>query len=79
MISRTWREIAAPIIRDVLAQHAGADPSTILKALREAYPFGEREMWPYKVWCDEIRVQTGKKTRRIPGRRHYTDEKQLTL
>jgi hypothetical protein len=25
------------------------------RKLREAYPFGERAMLPYKVWLDEIR------------------------
>ena len=34
---------------------------SLRKALREAYPFGEREYWPYKVWCDEIRSQLGLK------------------
>mgnify|MGYP001129113003 FL=1 len=49
----TWRDIAKPIISSVLAANAGADDKTIRRALRDAYPWGERAMHPYKVWCDE--------------------------
>jgi hypothetical protein len=24
--------------------------------VREAYPFGERTMWPYKMWTSSVRV-----------------------
>jgi len=57
----TWREIAAPIIYRVIREVGQKDEKALRKALREAYPFGEREMWPYKVWLDEIRRQTGKR------------------
>ena len=53
----SWRERAAPIIRQVIA----SEPENLRKALRDAYPFGARKMWPYKIWCDEIRRQLGKK------------------
>lgn len=26
------------------------------KAIRAAYPFGEREYWPYKAWCKAVRA-----------------------
>ena len=53
----TWRDIAKPIISSVLAANAGADDKTIRRALRDAYPWGERAMHPYKVWCDECNTQ----------------------
>lgn len=53
----TWREHAAPIIARVLRQTVGQDEKAIRRALHDAYPFGRREHWPYKVWLDEVRRQ----------------------
>lgn len=58
----TWREHYAPIITAVLKAHPEDTPER-RKALRDAYPAGERAHWPYKVWLDEVALQTGKKTR----------------
>lgn len=59
----TWREHAAPIIDRVLDETAGKSLTEIRKALRLAYPYGERKMYPYKIWCDEINKQL--KSRRL--------------
>lgn len=63
----TWRSVARPIIARVLFETQGQDERAIRRALREAYPFGERRFWPYKCWLDEIARQrrTG---RYAPGR-----------
>jgi hypothetical protein len=62
-----WRAISARIVYDVLERTKGQTPAEIRKALKEAYPFGERAMHPYKVWLDEIRRQTkGKLSTRKP-------------
>ena len=53
----TWREHCAPIIHRVLEETRGLPEKEIKKALREAYPYGERKYHPYKIWCDEIKVQ----------------------
>jgi len=45
---------------------AGRPEHEIRAALRAAYPFGPRKHHPYKIWLDEIRVQTGR--RRLSGR-----------
>ena len=58
-MSQSWRERAAPIITRVLAETAGADEKTIRRALKAAYPFGQRSMHPYKIWCDEVQRQRG--------------------
>lgn len=55
----TWRDSAAPIIAGVIQRVGREDMAELHKALREAYPFGERRRWPYKVWRDEIRRQLG--------------------
>ena len=58
-----WRDIAAPIIREVIARIGCDDDRALRKALFEAYPFGERKMHPYKIWRDEIK-------RQLEGRQH---------
>ncbi len=68
-----WRMTAAPIIARVLAETAGKPPEEVRAALRAAYPFGVRRHHPYRIWCDEIRVQTGRRkisgvVRRLQGR-----------
>ena len=57
----TCRDRYRPIIARVLDETRGGTESEIRKALRDAFPSGERAYWPYKVWLDEIRVQRGKK------------------
>lgn len=57
----TWRERARPIIARVLRETKGHDEKAIKKALRDAYPWGDRKMHPYKTWLDEIRRQRGLK------------------
>lgn len=53
----TWREHASPIISKIIADNKGKTPKEIKKALFDAYPYGERARYPYKIWCDEIKVQ----------------------
>lgn len=61
-----WRDKAAPIVRQVLADTKGRPECEIKAALRDAYPFGQRQYHPYKIWCDEIRRQRGQKPKRGP-------------
>lgn len=58
---KTWRERCATVIASVIYDHRGESVDEIRKALRKAYPFGERANWPYKVWLDEIKIQIGQK------------------
>jgi len=55
-----WREIAAPIIYEVIERYSDSDMRTLRKALRDAYPFGDRKYHPYKIWCDEMKRQLGR-------------------
>jgi len=57
----TWREHARPIIAKTLRDNKGKSEKEIRKALRDAYPYGQRKHHPYKIWCDEIKVQRGQK------------------
>ena len=60
-MERTWRDIARPIIEKVLEENKGKPDIVIRQALFKAYPFGERRYHPYKIWCDEIQRQRGKR------------------
>ena len=55
----TWRDHASPIISRVIYEVGRGDMKKLRKALRDAYPFGERKYHPYKIWCDEVRRQLG--------------------
>lgn len=57
----SWRDTSREIISKVLAENKGKDEKAIKKALKDAYPFGQRQYHPYKVWLDEIQIQTGKR------------------
>lgn len=52
----TWRARARVVLREVFAElPEGATVKEARKAVRDAYPFGLRECYPYKVWLDESR------------------------
>lgn len=55
----SWRDMAAPIIKDVIESVGTSDMKALRTALRDRYPFGERKYLPYKVWLDEIQRQIG--------------------
>ena len=60
----TWRDQARPIIAAVIESHGTGDIVGLRRALRAAYPWGPREYHPYKIWCDEVRVQLGLKPKK---------------
>lgn len=47
-----WRKTAAVVCAEVMQGFTGTEQE-LRAALREAYPFGERKMWPYKCWLIE--------------------------
>lgn len=68
-MAQTWRQHCAPIIHSVLKETEGLTEKEIKAALLNAYPYGQRSMHPYKIWCDEIKRQRKKvsKTLRNPN------------
>lgn len=57
--------------RRVIAQVHATLPADISfadrrRAIREAYPFGEREYWPYKAWCKAQREYLAKYDPKAP-------------
>ena len=78
----TWRDKARPIIAAVIARVGTDDLPRLRRELREAFPFGPREYHPYKIWCDEIRVQLGTKLQRVkpePERPAVEEQVNFTL
>ena len=65
----SWRDVANGVIRKVLEEHKPITEKEARRLLREAYPFGQRAMHPYKIWCDEIKIQRGLKKRKKKGGR----------
>lgn len=58
--SSEWRLAARRRIQSVLARlPRDADLKAKRRALREAYPFGERRYHPYRMWCSEVRAALG--------------------
>lgn len=52
-----WVEQSVAVIRETLAAlPKNATPAERKRALRDAYPFGDRSNWPYKAWCKAQRI-----------------------
>ena len=68
MIESRWRIYSRRIIKKVLVEFPDGNTKACRKALREAYPFGERTRYPYKMWRSEVRRALGvEKLKRIPN------------
>ena len=61
----TWRDFARPRIAEVINQVGTEDVKALRKALRAAYPWGQRKYHPYRIWCSEIRRQLNPKCQRV--------------
>ncbi len=64
---KTWRQIARPIIFEVISRVGIEDGPGLQAALRDAYPFGARQHYPYHVWLDEIKKQKAAALKHKPG------------
>jgi len=51
---RSWRQRAIEVLTS-LPITRDTDPEESKRILFDAYPFGAREMTPYKTWCEEKR------------------------
>jgi len=74
----TWRDIARRVIERVEGECEGMGLAEFRKALREAYPFGSRNWWPYKVWCSEQKIALKRWKYKLDGILE-SDGQQLTL
>jgi hypothetical protein len=65
MAATSWRDKAAVAIDAAIdaGRTAGLSGDDLEAYVRKhGYPFGPREMHPYKIWCSEVRRQLGLKT-----------------
>jgi len=51
----TWRDRSIAVIAEVRREHPDATGEELRGLLFDAYPFGMRQYWPYKVWCKCVR------------------------
>jgi len=63
----TWRDSCRPFIAEILKENEGCSLAVKRKALKEAYPWGERAHHPYKIWLDECKIQLGLKKVKVKG------------
>ena len=72
-----WRREARRIVAQVIEDHVfgpvqclpHGDVLELRAKLRESYPFGEKEHYPYRVWCQEVRSALGFEVK-MPKRKH---------
>lgn len=76
-MSKTWRESCRGLISDTIKENKGKSLAEIKKELRGAYPYGQRVMHSYKIWCDEVKIQLGLKKKKMRG--EVNDTNQLNI
>lgn len=67
----TWRATIRPIVAELVEMVAACnmDERDAAREFREAWRWGPRRNWPYRVWRDEIALQLGRTRGRITPRR----------
>ena len=61
-----WRTKARPIVNEVMDRVGIEDMKGLRAELRNAYPFGQKAMFPYKMWLKEIKFQIAARKRPPP-------------
>jgi hypothetical protein len=57
----SWRGRASCVIAGVVEANPGVPKEHLLGKISDAYPFGVREMYPYKAWLAAVKeFMTGK-------------------
>ena len=63
----SWRSHSKEVICKVMYEHRNAPLDVLKRALHDAYPFGQREYHPYKIWCSEQRKALAMREQQISG------------
>ena len=56
MSNYSWADKAREVIAKVKRANPGVEGEELKKLLSAAYPFGERQYHPYKVWLKEVKL-----------------------
>jgi len=54
-----WRKRAREVINKARAENPKARGDELRAILKPLYPFGPREMHPYKMWLKEVKLACG--------------------
>lgn len=49
----SWAKITDKVLADLFGSDPTFMPSKAM--IRDAYPFGSRDHWPYTVWCQRVK------------------------
>ncbi len=60
----TWRQHCAPIIAKVIQDNPDLSGKALRAKINEVYPYGQRSLHPYKIWCSEVNKQMGVLTKK---------------
>ncbi len=60
-----WRQFAAPIIAEIIANNPGMNAKDLRKLINESYPFAYPSGHPRKMWQKEVSLQLGIKKVKI--------------
>lgn len=67
----SWRTIAQRTITPIEHEYRDKPLSDLKAALNEAYPFGQRRHYPYKIWCEEQRLAIARHPESLPQGPEY--------
>lgn len=62
-----WRLRAREVIEEALVGVDRHDVAAVKRAIDAAYPFGERAMWPYRMWLVERRAALAAASAGLPS------------
>lgn len=69
-----WYEQAAKVIRRIVAENPGATTSELRRLAGNAYPFGLKVHWPYKMWTKALNDILGPSPQKARALRRKLDE-----
>lgn len=62
-----WGHVCDSVIARVCSENPGKSNEELRKLCNDAYPFGERSMHPYKIWCNCLTQRFGPSASKIRG------------
>jgi len=66
----TWYQRSCEVIREVMREYPHLSGRALRKAVSEAYPFGQRSMYPYKAWLKAVNRMLGPEKAKAPVKTH---------
>jgi len=72
-IRSPWREDSRKVIQSVMRANPDTDEQELRKLISAAYPFGQRQYHPYKIWCSEVRAQMDLRKTKPASQADYND------